>query len=250
MRNARLGTTVTRQNLIIPLSRLAQTDDVPCPPYQPLLDPKVLDTMTSSKRHGSITSLRQCLLAFLLSAILAACASTDPTSNHGRHGDEPDRTASSGISSTRLTAASGVGTQRSADELQAQLGETEQTLHLTPQQAVLWGAYQEKVSALMSDLLRPDPFATASRTAPQQIDAKVDIVRNRLAAAEDVSDAARALYGSLDEQQKSVADRRLLLTTPPLLAVYVVQEAKGAEGKLGEQRGSSRGGKRGMGSMQ
>jgi hypothetical protein len=182
--------------------------------------------------------------------MLAACASTDPTPKHGRRGDEPGGTASSGVSSTRLTAASAVGVRRSADELQAQLEETEQALLLTPQQAVLWGAYQEKVSALMSDLLRPDSAATASRTAPQQIDAKVDIVRNRLAAAEDVSDVARALYGSLDEPQKSVADRRLLLTIPPLLAIYVVQEAKGDDGKRGEQRGSSRGGKRGIGSTQ
>jgi len=139
--------------------------------------------------------------------------------------------------------------QASTDELQAQLSETGLALHLSPKQTVLWDAYQNKVSALMSDLLRPDPSVTASRTALQQIDAKVDIVRNRLAAAEDVSDAARALYGSLDEQQKAIADRRLPLTVPSLFSVYAVPEGKSNEGKREDKRGGIRGGKRGMGGM-
>ena len=110
----------------------------------------------------------------------------------------------------------GAATSAAIDQQQAQLAETAAALKLTPRQLVLWESYQQKVGALMADQLRPESPPRGRLSAPQQIDARVATVRHRLAAIEDVEQAANAVYASLDVDQRRVADQRLAATVPPL----------------------------------
>jgi hypothetical protein len=103
-------------------------------------------------------------------------------------------------------------------DLQQQLDELRLQLKLRPEQERAWQAYQEQVGALMSDQLRPPKQAAGRKPgdAVHQIDRKVDVVRDRLAAMEDIADAARGLYDQLDAQQRTLADRALAATVPAL----------------------------------
>jgi hypothetical protein len=72
--------------------------------------------------------------------------------------------------------------------------------------------------ALAADLQRaPNPARFEGKPVPGQLDALADIARNRLAAVEDVVDAGKALYESLTEEQKALADTRLARITQPLV---------------------------------
>lgn len=102
-------------------------------------------------------------------------------------------------------------------DLEQQLDNVRYQLRLRPAQEPAWTAYQEKVGALVADQLRPGRQETRDQAgALQQIDRKVDVVRNRLAALEDIAEAARKLYGTLDDKQKAQADRLLAATVPAL----------------------------------
>ena len=68
----------------------------------------------------------------------------------------------------------------------------------------------------MDDQTRLAPVNTDSMTAIQQIERKVDTVRNRLTAMEDIADAAGKLYAGLNKEQKAVADQLLPGTLPAL----------------------------------
>ncbi len=101
--------------------------------------------------------------------------------------------------------------------MEQQLDDVRIQLKLRPDQEAVWVAYQEKVGALVADQLRP-ATSTASGTgdALHQIDRKIDVVRNRLAAMEDIGDAARRFYAKLDDRQRDIADRVLATTVPAL----------------------------------
>ena len=143
----------------------------------------------------------------------------------------------------------GQGTCRSpVDQLQEQLAETAQALQLTPRQVVLWEAYQASVSGLMADQIKREIYAPSPRSALQQIDGKVDMARNRLAAMEDIAERATALYRSLDNGQKKIADQRLAGTVPALYAAPVCQGDAGRSG--GEGGGPGAGGRGGPGGME
>jgi hypothetical protein len=71
------------------------------------------------------------------------------------------------------------------------------------------------VVALLDDLSR-NAQAPGGENALQQIDRKVDTVRNRLTAMEDLLDAAKKLYAALSDGQKEMADRMLPGTVPAL----------------------------------
>lgn len=131
------------------------------------------------------------------------------------------------------------------------LRETAQALALTPKQLPLWESYQESISALMGDQMKPDRN-TIRKTALLQINAKVDTVRNRLAAMEEIADRARILYQSLDEKQKKTADLRLSQTVPALYSGTTCQpgqqESSREKGRPGERDpGGPRGSGGGMG---
>jgi hypothetical protein len=114
-----------------------------------------------------------------------------------------------------------------ADQIGEQLAETAQSLALTPKQTALWDAYQESIGALLADQFKLEPYRGRNRSALAQIGDKVDVVRNRLAAMEEVADRASILYEALDATQKKIADQRLIGTIPVL---YAAPSCQGAEG--------------------
>jgi hypothetical protein len=107
-----------------------------------------------------------------------------------------------------------VTTMSANDQARLQLSNTHVALKLTPEQAPAWQAYENKVVDLLDDLSRG--IHPAEGGALKQINARVDVVRNRLTAMEDIADAATKLYGVLTEEQKSTADRMLAATLPTL----------------------------------
>jgi len=143
----------------------------------------------------------------------------------------------------RTVSASGASL---VDQFLPLLQEVAADLKLTPRQLVLWERYQEKVGALMADQLRGESSAARRQSALQQIDTRVATVRNRLAAIEDVAEAARTLYEALDAGQQKIADQRLAATVPPLysgLAAGGSADARGRPGgNGGPQRREGRGG--------
>ncbi len=153
------------------------------------------------------------LLPFSLAFAVAACSPVGGRDGPSRGGGMPpgDR----GESGPRTVSASGGGSYV-MELTQRQLSETALALRLTPRQQVLWDAYQARIGALMADQMRVEFGQAMRRGALQQIDAKVDTVRNRLAAMEDIAAASRLLYQSLDEKQKEIADQRLAATVPAL----------------------------------
>jgi len=116
-------------------------------------------------------------------------------------------------------AAGPTGAAAIADQLDVQLEDVRQQLHLQKEQEPVWNAYAERVDALMADQFgrrTPPPAAAEHENALRQIDRKVDVRRNRLAAMEDVADAAKALYAKLTPEQQAIADRVLPPTVPAL----------------------------------
>lgn len=110
-------------------------------------------------------------------------------------------------------------------------------LKLRPEQESAWANYEEKVGALVADQLRPTaPEAGEAGSALSQIERKIDVVRNRLTAMEDIADAANRLYEKLDETQRSVADRLLAITVPALYS-GLATERPGEPGKGGARPG-------------
>ena len=114
------------------------------------------------------------------------------------------------------------------DEIHGQLSETARLLELTPKQTVLWENYATSVGALISDQVRHEVQVLSKPTALQQINAKTEVVRNRLAAMEEITARARALYASLDNGQKKIADQRLAGTIPTLSSSPNCGGAEGA----------------------
>ena len=94
--------------------------------------------------------------------------------------------------------------------------ELHEDLKLTPVQEPLWETYLEKVRLLGNDLAREHVQQPSGRTVPQQIDRIVDVARNRLAALEDIAQAAKDLYAKLEPEQQPAANPRLanLMTLP------------------------------------
>ncbi len=112
---------------------------------------------------------------------------------------------------------SGVTRMSANDQLRMQITDTRLALKLEPAQNPVWQAYEDRVLQLLSDLSRGANFSTGG-DATRQIDARVDVARNRLAAMEELSDAAKKLYAALSSEQKQVADRMLPGTVPVLYA--------------------------------
>lgn len=97
------------------------------------------------------------------------------------------------------------------------LENAENRLHLTPAQAPLWDRYACRVESLLDDQMRSPPVsASDANSALAAIARKLDVVRNRLAALEQIESAARALYLGLDPGQQKIADSLLPATLPAL----------------------------------
>jgi hypothetical protein len=122
--------------------------------------------------------------------------------------------------------------------IQESLRLTADALKLTPVQLPLWDRYEEKVGALMADQMKLAPYQ-GRQNALQQISRKVDTVRNRLAAMEDIHESAGILYAALDADQKLTADQMLISTVPALYS------GLGDSGGGSTERKGARDGKRG-----
>lgn len=107
------------------------------------------------------------------------------------------------------------GAMPARDPGQERLARLELSLALTPAQQPLWEDYREALGALLADQARGS-VQRASQSAVQQIAGKLDVVRNRLSAMEEIQDAAARLYQALDPRQREVADRLLATTVPSL----------------------------------
>ncbi len=115
---------------------------------------------------------------------------------------------SAGAQATRKSPPDGVSSQA-----RVQLASVRAALKLTPEQAPNWQLYESKVVELLDELGRGFT-PPANVTAIRQIDARVDSVRQRLTAMEDIADAAAKLYNGLSTEQKGTADRLLAATLP------------------------------------
>ncbi|WP_319245244.1 Spy/CpxP family protein refolding chaperone [uncultured Propionivibrio sp.] len=179
--------------------------------------------------------------------VLSACA-TPYGGGMGGPGGGPGGMGGGGMNGGERGVSQGAAFKSPIEQIQEQLVDTAMALKLTPKQAVLWDTYQASVGALMADQVKQELFATTPRTALQLINGKVDVVRNRLTAMEEIAERATTLYQSLDDGQKTIADQRLAATVPALYSGLVVQSGGGRAGGGQEQGGhGGRGGPGGMG---
>lgn len=114
----------------------------------------------------------------------------------------------------------GAGDRPQANPLEVTLHEFHEDLKLGPGQEAAWDSYAEKLRALADDVARE---RSQRRPAPanllQRIDGIVDRARNRLAALEDIAQAAKTLHAGLSPEQQAMADPRLAnLISLPLAA--------------------------------
>jgi len=122
------------------------------------------------------------------------------------------------------------------------LARVEADLVITTAQRPAWDAYCAAVGALMNDQMRTGHSVARSDDAVRQIDRKVDVVRNRLAAMEDIGRAAERLYSVLTPEQRRIADIRLAATVPALYSGVNDADRGGAAGRGGDRRGPPAGG--------
>jgi S-adenosylmethionine:diacylglycerol 3-amino-3-carboxypropyl transferase len=103
-----------------------------------------------------------------------------------------------------------------AGEFSAHLQEVKQRLKLQTAQQAAWESFARRVQALMEDQMRGVARPDDREDAVHQINRRVDVVRNRLAAMEDIADAASQLYSMLSSDQRKIADELLPTTVPTL----------------------------------
>jgi hypothetical protein len=121
------------------------------------------------------------------------------------------------------------------DQIQMQLNQVRSALRLAPEQAASWQVYENKVVDLLADVRR-GVMQPEGGGALKQIDARIDVVRNRLTALEEIAEAAKKLYASLSEEQKTVADRMLAGTVPALYSGIGMPQRPGGRPSESERR--------------
>lgn len=113
------------------------------------------------------------------------------------------------------TSVSALGYGGAGGSYQDMLMQLRDKLTLTPQQQPLWRAYEAKVDAYSGQHTRERPvLPSAEEAAPQQFARLVQNQQNRLAALEELEQAARTLYAALDAQQQKALNQSLLSTVP------------------------------------
>jgi hypothetical protein len=160
-----------------------------------------------------VTPLRLPLVFFLGLALAGpACAQFGGGTGGSRRGG-----AGGGAENRARSAEPSAGVTRLSqnDQIRLQLTDVRLALKLTPEQAASWQAYEDKVINLLADLSRGGEVPMGG-SALLQIEGRIDIVRNRLTAMEDLSDAAKKLYAGLSDEQQTLADRMLPGTVPTL----------------------------------
>ena len=102
---------------------------------------------------------------------------------------------------------------------QTTLEELRVDLRLDAKQQVAWNAYADKIAALLNDLARehsrgqPGKKPEEGQTAPKLLDQISVTAQNRATAVDEVVVAAKSLYGTLNPEQKAIADARLANVT-------------------------------------
>ena len=105
--------------------------------------------------------------------------------------------------------------------LEVSLHELQEDLKLRLEQEPAFEAYARHVRALAVDVSRERRSlpATQGLSLLQRIERNVDAMRNRLAAVEEIADAAKALASTFSPEQQVSADPRLVnLMLLPLAA--------------------------------
>lgn len=150
--------------------------------------------------------LRVVFILLLLTAVCEQALAQFSGMRRGGEGRSRPDSAAPRPEATRLSAN---------DQIRLQLTDVRLALKLTADQNASWQTYENKILALLADLGRGVSTPSGDR-APGQIERKVDLVRNRLTAMEEISEAAKMLYAILSDEQKAVADRMLAGTVPAL----------------------------------
>ncbi len=123
------------------------------------------------------------------------------------------------------------------------LNSVRERLELTPAQQALWHDYEVSIDAYNGLHYREMPvMPTQGEKAPRQIGRLVDNLQNRLAALEDVEQAAKKLYAGLTAPQQLTADQLLLSTVPTFVSSAGSMNAPSGSGS--RQNGRSDGGMR------
>lgn len=116
---------------------------------------------------------------------------------------------------SQASSVSALGYSGAGGSYQDMLVQLRDKLALTPEQQPLWRAYEAKVDAYSGQYARERPVQpTAEEAAPQQLARLIQNQQNRLAALEELEQAARTLYAALDAQQQKTANQSLLSTVP------------------------------------
>jgi hypothetical protein len=124
----------------------------------------------------------------------------------GRGGDRGERGAA-----REQQRPAAVPAETRVDLLEQTIEELRVDLKLLAPQMPAWETYAAKLRALAGDISRSRSQMPAGpeTNVIQRLDRSVDAARNRLAAMEEVSDAAKALFAVLTPEQKAAADPRL-----------------------------------------
>lgn len=175
------------------------------------------------------------LLTWLAAPLLCAAQTTAPSL----------ATSGSALPALRAPAMPASGVE-GIEQLRAQL-------KLTPPQQALWDAYLARLDAYTQQFYRERPAqASEDEPAPQQIARLVMNHQNRLSGLEDIEQAAKVLYNSLDADQKKTANLGLLASIPLFTGLASgstsAQERRPELRPGGEMRRRGGGGMSGMGS--
>ena len=124
-------------------------------------------------------------------------------------------------------------------------------LKLTAAQMASWQPFVDKINAYSRLIYGEIPVtAFAAESGVRQVGHMVDTLQNRLAAMEEIEDAAKLLYAALDPEQKKLADQ-FMVGAIPLLASATCPTPTDKKSKTDKsdapQRGHHGGG--GMGGM-
>ena len=163
-----------------------------------------------------MSSLRFVFILLLLTAICGQALAQFGGMRRGGEGRSRQESAAPRPEATRLSAN---------DQVRLHLTDVRLALKLAPDQNTSWQAYEGKVLALLADLGRGISTPLGDK-APGQIERKVEVVRNRLTAMEEISETANKLYAILSDEQKAVADRMLAGTVPALYAGAIAGRAE------------------------
>ena len=109
--------------------------------------------------------------------------------------------------------------------VQIELDRLEDELKMTPAQLDAWRLYADKVQKLADDVARSRAdarsAASASANAVQRLEQIAGTSGNRASVLDEIAVAGRALYSTLNADQKAIADRRLWMPVS-LLATGVM----------------------------